>query len=191
MPLPLPWGSRFGQTFEPGIFYASELVTTALAEVAYYRFLFYYGMSSPFPSLLVTLHTAFSVDYDCKKGADLFTPPFNHYRKEIIHPSSYQFTQKLGSQLREQQFEGLIHPSARCPNSGTNIVLLTPNSIISHKPTEQNSWMCELREKTVTFSCQHPKPSILQFSSKIFEVDGHFPMLNQFIRGFDENKLPV
>ncbi len=41
---PLNHGSRFGHRFDPSLFYGSLAIETALAECAYYRFLFFDGM---------------------------------------------------------------------------------------------------------------------------------------------------
>src|SRR5512140_435060 len=40
---PLAWGSRFGRRHERGIWYGSESCETALAELSYYRLLFFEG----------------------------------------------------------------------------------------------------------------------------------------------------
>jgi len=57
---PLPWGSRFGSRFEPGLFYGARSVGTTLAECAYYRFVFWSGMATPPPQPLNTSHTMFN-----------------------------------------------------------------------------------------------------------------------------------
>ena len=49
---PLPYGSRFGSRFEPSLFYGARSASTALAESAYYRFVFWSGMATPPPAPL-------------------------------------------------------------------------------------------------------------------------------------------
>ncbi|MDP2286108.1 MAG: RES family NAD+ phosphorylase, partial [Pseudohongiella sp.] len=44
---PLPWGSRFGQRHETGIFYGGGSVQTTLAEAALYRFVFWRSIAYP------------------------------------------------------------------------------------------------------------------------------------------------
>src|SRR3954470_4873943 len=58
---PLRHGSRFGTRHEPGIWYGSESLHTAFAEVAYYRLLFLEGTRARLEPLETTL-TAFSVN---------------------------------------------------------------------------------------------------------------------------------
>src|SRR3546814_9169694 len=66
---PLPWGSRFGRTHEPGIFYGGGSVGTTLAESAYYRFVFWHSMDAPPPKAQIhSQHTLFSVGYKTPQG---------------------------------------------------------------------------------------------------------------------------
>src|SRR5690625_4094619 len=53
---PLRHGSRFGSRDEPSLFYGSRGLPPLLAEVAYYRFVFWKGMSRPPPAPLRTQH---------------------------------------------------------------------------------------------------------------------------------------
>jgi hypothetical protein len=71
---PLRHGSRFGTRHERGIRYGSESLRTALAEVAYYRFLFLDATSADLAPLATEL-TAYSVRTRTQTGYDLFRPP--------------------------------------------------------------------------------------------------------------------
>ena len=44
---PLRHGSRFGAREDPSLFYGSRQLPGALAEGAYYRFVFFHGMTTP------------------------------------------------------------------------------------------------------------------------------------------------
>ncbi len=58
---PLRHGSRFGSRFEPSIFYGSLTLDTTLAECAFYRFVFWTGMTERPPgNRIVSQHTVFS-----------------------------------------------------------------------------------------------------------------------------------
>lgn len=150
---PLPWGSRFGQTWEPGIFYGARELPTALAETAYYRLLFWQGMSLPPKSgVLVTQHLAFSADYRCQPGARLQQGPWLALQAELRHVSDYRLTQALGSWLRAQDVAGFEYASARCPRGGINVALLRPQALRSTRPLEQQHWLCETRADRVAFS---------------------------------------
>src|SRR3954468_13479640 len=67
---PLRHGSRFGTRFERGIWYGSETLRTAFAEVAYYRLLFLEGTSAELGTI-TTQHTAFQVAARTPRGIDL------------------------------------------------------------------------------------------------------------------------
>lgn len=150
---PLPWGSRFGREFEPGIFYGACVLTTALAEASYYRLMFWHGMSVPPKSgVLVTQHLAFSADYDCQPGARLQGGLWQPLQDDLRHVSDYRMTQALGSWLRAQGVAGFEYASARCPQGGINVALLRPEALRSPQPVEQQHWLCETRGDSVHFS---------------------------------------
>ena len=73
---PLPWGSRFGSRFEPSLFYAARHVDTALAEGAFYRFVFWTGMQTPPPAPLHTRHTVFAPEIDTVVVSNSVSLPF-------------------------------------------------------------------------------------------------------------------
>lgn len=57
---PLRHGSRFGSRAEPGLLYGARRLPTVLAEAAYYRFVFWIGMTTPPPAgQLLTQHSVF------------------------------------------------------------------------------------------------------------------------------------
>lgn len=150
---PLPWGSRFGQVWEPGIFYGACALPTALAEAAHYRLLFWQGMSLPPKSgALVTQHLAFSADYRCRPGARLQQGAWLPLQAELRHVSDYRLTQALGSWLRTQDVTGFEYVSVRCPQAGINVALLRPQALVSAQPVEQQHWLCETRAGQVHFS---------------------------------------
>lgn len=150
---PLPWGSRFGQIWEPGIFYGACALPTALAETAYYRLLFWQGMSlPPVSGVLVTQHLAFSADYRCRPGARLQEVPWLDLQDALRDPADYGLTQALGSWLRAQGVAGFEYASARCPRAGVNVALLRPQALRSSQPVAQQHWLCETRPGQVLFS---------------------------------------
>ncbi|MBR9805357.1 RES family NAD+ phosphorylase, partial [bacterium] len=56
---PLRHGSRFGSRYEPSLFYGSLSIQCALAECAYYRFVFLEGMSEPIAAPVRSEHSSF------------------------------------------------------------------------------------------------------------------------------------
>ena len=158
---PLPWGSRFGREWEPGIFYGSCDLQTAQAETAYYRLRFWQGMSVPPPSgVLITQHDSFSADYACPTGARLQNPPWAQWQASLTHRSDYSTSQAAGSWLRQQGVEGFEFESARCPQKGINVALFKPEGLHSETPLEVQPWLCETRADSVAFSSRSSRRGI-------------------------------
>jgi hypothetical protein len=97
---PLRYGSRFGARHEPGIWYGSEMLRTAFAEVAYYRLLFLEGTAADL-GLLQTELTAFRASVRTQRGIDLTAEPFAEFESVLASPVSYAETQALGAAMRE------------------------------------------------------------------------------------------
>ncbi len=149
---PLKHGSRFGQRHEPSLFYGAIEQGAALAETAYYRFVFWSGMRSPPPrAYLVTEHTAFGARYAVARGLRLQEAPFLDHQPVLTDPLAYGPTQKLGRDLREAGVDAFEYRSARDPEQGVNIALFHPGCFSQPKPVWQEAWICELRKEQVSF----------------------------------------
>jgi len=153
---PLPWGSRFGTQLEPSLYYASLTIPTALAESAFYRFVFWRGMDVPPPSgRLFTQHTIFSAKFQCKPGIALEMPPFDRHSEILTDRLDYKHCRLLGAELRADNLQGFTYVSARCPGGGLNVALITPEALASRTPEESQNWLCETRGDHVTFKGPH------------------------------------
>jgi hypothetical protein len=172
---PLKYGSRFGSRHEPSLFYGSEKVMTVLAELAYYRFVFWQGMSTPPSNPIRTSHSLLKVSYKSKLGLKLQNMPFLAHEKALIHPSQYTNTQALGALMRANGIQGFQYLSARDPAHGINIGLFTPKAFAEKKPQTIDPWECELNMKQVLFYEVATKETHL-FPSATFEVKGRIPV---------------
>jgi len=172
---PLPWGSRFGSQLEPSLYYAALTINTALAEAAFYRFVFWQGMDiAPLSGRLLTQHTIFSAQYLCDPGFALDQPPFDTYREILTNKRVCGPCQSLGSELRVANAQGFQYISARCPDGGLNIALFTPDALTSRKPEETQNWLCETRDDHVSFKGPHDIAHT--FGIDVFAVNGAFPV---------------
>ena len=172
---PLAHGSRFGSRFEPSLFYGAQNLTTALAETAYYRFVFWSGMRVPPPSSkFLTQHTVFAANYGTDTGLQLQEPPFAAYEKQITAPNDYPVTQALGSSMREHGVAGFEYVSARDRDKGINVALFTPDALNSNEPLHQQSWLCETQAESVNFT-QANEPHVFQFTIESYTVNGQLP----------------
>ena len=170
---PLPCGSRFGRRFEPSLFYASQKLATALAETAYYRFVFWSGMEElPPSSRFVTQHTVFTVNYSSATGLQLQRPPFADYEKQLTDPADYSITQQLGSSMRAAGVCAFEYVSARASNKGINVALFTPEAFKGNEPSGQQSWLCETWADKVVFAGSN---DMYQFGLNNYLIDGQFP----------------
>ncbi|MGI9317454.1 MAG: RES family NAD+ phosphorylase [bacterium] len=171
---PLRWGSRFGGRHEPGIFYGSVEIETVLAESAFYRFVFWQGMSEPPQDQhLITQHDLFSVGYTSDPGLKLQHQPFTDHLNQITNRLDYSASQVLGSAMRSVQVQGFEFPSARCPKAGINIGLFTPHALKDQKPDNQQRWVCETASKVVRF---RGEGDLVEFPRRLFLVSGKFPL---------------
>jgi hypothetical protein len=172
---PLKHGSRFGKRNEPSLFYGSLETPTVLAEAAYYRFVFWYGMLEPPPGKLTTQHTLLGAAYRTRRGLRLQAAPFVDHIDELAHPADYAATQLLGAFIREAGIEGFEYVSARDPQRGINVALFSPFALAKHRPAFQDAWLCELTAEQVHFRAVHGRDDY-EFSLEMFQVNGDLPV---------------
>ncbi len=173
---PLKYGSRFGTRTRCGIFYGSLAVRTALAECAYYRLLFWHGMTAPPPrNRLDTEHTSFTVRVKTRRGIRLEEPPFDRFRQIIAHPADYRATQRLGEAMYEEGVEAFSYPSARDPAGGINLAVFRLAAIASRKPADNTQWLCTTRADEVSFVAAHSREARYRFPLETFLHDGRLP----------------
>jgi hypothetical protein len=172
---PLPHGSRFGARHEPGIWYGSDTLMTAFAEVAYYRLLFLEGSRADLGSLTTEL-TAFCVTARTSRGVDLTEPPFASHRRTIASPVSYQATQSLGRAMRSAGVELFRYPSARDPGGGANIGAFTSDVFGRSRPRALQTWHCTATRDRVEFAKRdYFGRDANAFDRATFLVDGRLP----------------
>lgn len=171
---PLTYGSRFGTTFEQGIFYGSLTISTALAETAYYRFVYMLGPEVPFQSMISSEYSAFSVPVKSRLGVFLDESPFNKYESILTSPKSYAETQQLGSTMRQKGVEVFRYISARDKNKGKNVALFTPKAFHTNKPSALTTWFCQTRLDEVGFFSKEYNQRVMCRQTD-FWVDGIFP----------------
>jgi hypothetical protein len=175
---PILNGSRFGSRLYRGIFYASLEEQTALAETAYYRFVFWDGMVTPPPGgRLTTEHTTFSVKVRSQRGVRLEEPPFQQYVGQISHPADYQASQMLGNAMRESEIDAFTYISARNPSKGLNLGCFKINAIASKAPLSTASWTCITMENEVAFLKTHaPAATHMKFPLEQFLYEEKLPL---------------
>jgi len=173
---PLPWGSRFGRTHEPGIFYGGCSIGTTLAESAYYRFVFWHSMDAPPPKGQIhSQHTLFSVGYKTARGVRLHAPPFDAYRAELAHPARYQATQELGTAMRQAGVQAFEYASARDPQGGHCAGLFTLDAMAQKRPRDMSPWLCQAGADAVSFK-QAGGQDVVAYPIASFLHEGRLPV---------------
>jgi hypothetical protein len=147
---PLPHGSRFGTRAEPGIWYGSETLRGAFAEVAYYRLVFLEGTSADLGLLEAEL-SAFRVGIDSARSIDLTVLPFAQHRHILASPSQYAETQLLGRAMREAGVEAIRYDSARDVQGSVNVAVLAAVAFARSQPDRLESWHCVATQAHVEF----------------------------------------
>jgi hypothetical protein len=166
-----PHGSRFrraGRTL--GVYYAALSVETALAEMAFYRLLFFAeSPATPLPANAAD-YTAFSAAIRTDAAIDLSAPPLDRDAARWTHPTDYAACQSLADDARAADVAAILYRSVRDPGTGTNMALLTASAFASPKPVERQTWRIRLSALGVQALCDHP-PRRIGFSREDFSGD--------------------
>jgi hypothetical protein len=164
-----PAGSRFRRAgLTPGVFYASQTVATAVAEMAFRRLLFYAeSPQTPWPAN-ASEYTAFAVRFRTDAGLDLTAPPFDRQRKRWSSPSEYTACQALADAARAAGVEAVRYESARAP--GVNLALFTCKAFGSREPLERQVWRLHVGAPGVRAICDFPEQR-LGFDQRAFAAD--------------------
>jgi hypothetical protein len=158
---PYPGGSRFRRAgLTPGVFYASQTVATAVAEMAFSRLVFFAeSPGTPWP-VNASEFTAFSVRFRAPLGLDLTLPPFDREAALWSHPTDYAACQALADEARAAGVQALRYASARdasAPGGGVNVALLTCAAFSSRLPLERQTWRLHLDAVGVRAICDFPE----------------------------------
>lgn len=161
-----PHGSRFrraGKTL--GVYYAAETMMTAVAEMAFYRLLFFAeSPDTPWPHDAAE-YTAFAAAIRIDKAIDLTRPPLDRDAAAWTHPTDYAACQAIADVAREAGMQAIRYRSARDP--GANIALLTCKGFAKAKPLEPQTWRIRLGAFGVQAIGEFPEKRI-EFSRAAF-----------------------
>lgn len=156
-----PHGSRFrraGRTL--GVFYASEKVETALAEMSFYRLLFFAeSPATPLPANAAE-YTAFAALIDAPDVIDLTRPPLDRDREAWTDLENYAPCQALADTARQAGCQAILYQSVRDPSRGRNIALLTATAFAAREPVDRQTWRIRLSPLGVQALCDFPKARI-------------------------------
>lgn len=165
-----PHGSRFRRAGKTeGVFYCAEKVETALAEMAFYRLLFFAeSPATPLPAN-ATDYSAFSVALSTGRALDL-THPEMARRGNWRDPVDYGACQALADAARREGVAIISYASVRDRKGGKNLAVLTCSAFAAPAPTGRQSWKLRVGPGVVQALCDFPRLS-LEFSRADFAGD--------------------
>ena len=174
---PLRHGSRFGRKHEPSLWYGSQKLKTAMADLAFYRFNFLRASEAQF-GVVVSQFTAFSVHINTEQAIRLIDDPFSKFRDVISSPVDYSASQELGTVMRDEGISGFNYLSARDPGAGVNIGVFAPAAFAKKLPENVSfqSWQCVADHRVVEFLRTNAiEMETVNFSIDSYLVDGVLP----------------
>ncbi|MEK9508595.1 RES family NAD+ phosphorylase [Gaopeijia maritima] len=172
---PLPFGSRFGRSTEPGIWYGSDAVETALAESAYYRLVFLEGTAADLGTVRTDI-TAYQARLEAERGVDLTAPPFDEHEAAISSRAEYDAAQALGAAMRANGVQAFRYRSARDPERGSNVGAFTAEVFRGARPRNLEPWHCTSASDGVEFrKLDYFTRVVVRFDADAFQVDGSLP----------------
>ncbi|MCD8512619.1 MAG: RES family NAD+ phosphorylase [Nitrincola sp.] len=170
------WGSRFGRTHEPSLFYGGKTCKQPCLSLPTIGLFFYIQLEGEPPKAsLRTEHTLFSAGYRSNRGIKLQERPFFDYKMQLSHMNNYDISQALGSEMRACGVQVFEYFSARSKNDEVCVALFTPEAFADAKPSAVEAWFCELTSDQVSFKPQRSNMTY-SFGLAQFLVDDRLPM---------------
>ncbi len=165
------WPSRFRRAnSSPGVFYCAASVETAVAEIAFYRLLFYAeSPDTPLPANPGE-YTALAVSLSAEPSIDLTRPPLSAHQSKWMDPRDYNYCHLLADDARKGGALAVCYNSVRDPQHRTNYAVLSPTAFAQSQPVMTQTWRIDVRRDGVLAKCEAP-PAGLTFTVQDFAAD--------------------
>ncbi|MFZ2100740.1 MAG: RES family NAD+ phosphorylase [Oricola sp.] len=147
---PYPHGSRFRRAGHTGgVWYGSQRVETAVAEMAFYRLLFFAeSPSTPWPRGIAEF-TAIAATLATPRLIDLAESRFDADRAALEHPTDYSACQALADRARREGAEIIRYRSVRDPAMGNNFAVLACAAFAKPAPVARLTWNLRISDTGV------------------------------------------
>src|SRR3954466_1989802 len=167
---PYPLGSRFRRAgLTPGVYYASAKPATAIAEITFYRLLFFADSpDTPWPQNAAEF-TAFSVRYASRRALDLTASPLSR-DKAWTDPTDHAPCQALADAARDCAADLIRYQSVRDPADGANIAILRCAAFAARAPADRQTWRIQIGPSGARALCEFPEGR-LEFARDAFAAD--------------------
>jgi hypothetical protein len=176
---PYPGGSRFRRAgYTDGVYYCSVTVGTAVAEMAFYRLLFYAESPGlPFSDRAAE-YTAFAAEIETQSAIDLTAEPFASQRRTWCDPVSYKACQALADAGREAGIEAIRYESVRDPGGGINLAVLRCRAFARREPVARETWRMRISRTGIAAVAEFPR-RMLGYPIEVF---GNDPRIAAFLQ---------
>lgn len=173
-----PYGSRFrraGRTL--GVYYAAEDPKTAVAEMAFYRLLFFAeSPATPWPKDAAE-YTAFSAEVATGRLLDLTAPPLSDDAEIWTDRTDYAGCQAFAEAARAADADMIRYRSVRDPTGGGNLAILMCRAFARPVPGDRQTWRMRLSASGVQALCEFPRQAV-EFPRDAFVADPRIAGLN-------------
>jgi hypothetical protein len=168
---PYPTGSRFRRAgLTTGVFYAAENPRTAIAELTFYRLLFFAeSPNTPWPTNPGE-YTAFASSFATERGIDLSRRPFGEHSAVWSHPTNYGPCQDLADAARAAGALVIRYLSARTRDRSFNLALLSCRAFAKSEIADHQTWRIHLGAAGARAICEMPRTHIA-FDQSAFSSD--------------------
>ena len=166
-----PGNSRFRREgYSPGVFYASEVAATAVAETVFYRLLFFAeSPDTPWPRNPLEF-TASQVAFKAPLAIDLAAPPFSKNEEFWTRPADYGPCLELADAAREAVVQLIRYRSVRDPERRANLAILTCSAFSARAPVGYDTWRIGLSASGAIALCDRSEER-LGFTWESFSGD--------------------
>jgi hypothetical protein len=163
-----PSGSRFRRAgLTPGVYYASEQPRTAVAEMTFYRLLFFAeSPQTPWPTN-PSEYTDFSAALRTRRMLDLTAPPLDRDAAHWRRLTDYGPCRAFADVPRKAEAELIRYGSVRDPAGGANVAVLSCVAFAHVEPLENQTWWIGVGENGVYAIREFP-PDRVEFGREAF-----------------------
>jgi hypothetical protein len=134
------------------VFYSAESVETAVAEMAFYRVLFFAESPETTIDGSFTEYSAFAVSVASGRVVDL-TKTTDATLRDL---ADYTASQAFADLARAAAADGIRTTSVRCPNQGPALSWLTCRVFTKAEPVVRQSWHMRITRRGVQAVCESP-----------------------------------
>jgi hypothetical protein len=168
---PYPADSRFRRAGSiEGVFYAAEVVETAVAEAVFHRLLFYSeSPDTPWPANPGE-YSAFATEFATARALDLSQPPLLAQRTSWAHLTDYTACLDLADVVRAAALEAIRYESVRDPQARANLALLTCRVFTQNDVVDRQTWHFHFTNSGVR-SIREAPSATNQFDRNVFAAD--------------------